>query len=82
MMRYQNTPKIVGAGKGVSTLYSYFSPKAGDIVPLPKKAAYKLEKFAQKQKVEKMKFSANVMQPLIKTWEDRNRANNGTKLNK
>ena len=81
-MRYQNTPKIVGAGKGVATLYSYYSPKAGDVVPLPKKLARKQEKFAQKQKVDKMKFSANVMQPAIKSWEDRNRANNGTKLNK
>ena len=81
-MRYQNTPKIVGAGKGVATLYSYYSPKAGDVVPLPKNLALKAEKFAQKQKVDKMKFSANVMQPAIKSWEDRNRANNGTKLNK
>jgi hypothetical protein len=81
-MRYDNTPKIVGAGRGVAKMYTYYNPKAGDVVPLPKKIASKLEKFEQKQKVDKMKFSANVIQPAIKTWEDRNRANNGTKLNK
>jgi hypothetical protein len=80
-MRYDNTPKIVGAGRGVAKMYTYYSSKAGDVVPLPKKAARKLEKFSQMQQVEKMKFSANVIQPAIKTWEDRNLKNRGSKLN-
>jgi hypothetical protein len=33
------------------------------------------------QQVDKMKFSANVIQPAIKTWEDRNLKNRGSKLN-
>jgi hypothetical protein len=78
---YSNTPKIVGAGRGVGKMYTYYSSKAGDVVPLPKKAARKLEKFSQMQQVDKMKFSANVIQPAIKTWEDRNLKNRGSKLN-
>jgi hypothetical protein len=78
---YSNTPKIVGAGRGEAKMYTYYSSKAGDVVPLPKKAARKLEKFSQMQQVDKMKFSANVIQPAIKTWEDRNLKNRGSKLN-
>jgi hypothetical protein len=78
---YSNTPKFVGAGRGVAKMYTYYNPKAGDVVPLPKKAARKLEKFSQMQQVDKMKFSANVIQPAIKTWEDRNLKNRGSKLN-
>jgi hypothetical protein len=76
-----NIKTIVGAGKGQSTLYTYYNKKAGDVVPLPKKAARAAEVFAQQQAVEKMKFNAMVMQPLIKSWEDRNSSNQGTKLN-
>ena len=73
---------IVGAGKGQSTLHTYYNKKAGDVVPLPKKAARAAEVFAQQQAVEKMKFNANVLQPLIQSWEDRNVSNIGSKLNK
>ena len=77
----RTTPKIVGAGKGSKTLYTYYSKEAGDIVPLPKKAARAAEVFAQQQAVDEMKFNALVIKPLIKVWEDRNLNNNGTKLN-
>ena len=72
---------IVGGGKGSSTNYFYYSKKVGDIMPLPKKAARALEVFEQQQAVDKMKFTAKVMQPLIKSWEDRNVKNRATKLN-
>jgi hypothetical protein len=76
-----NVPKIVGAGKGTKTKYTYYNKKAGDVIPLPKKAARAAEVFAQQQAVDKMKFNALVMKPLIKSWEDRNASNQGTKLN-
>jgi flagellar motor switch protein FliM len=76
-----NVPKIVGAGKGKKTLYTYYNKEAGDVIPLPKKAARAAEVFAQQQAVDKMKFNALVMKPLIKSWEDRNASNQGTKLN-
>ena len=78
---YSNTPKIVGAGKGESTMYAYYSSKVGDVMPLPKKAARAAEIFNQKQAVDRMKFNAKVMNPLIKSWEDRNVSNRGSKLN-
>ena len=76
-----NVPKIVGGGKGTATLYVYYNKKAGDVVPLPKKAARAAEVFAQQQAVDKMKFNALVTQPIIQAWEDRNLKNIGTKLN-
>ena len=78
---YDNTKKIVGAGKNQTTLYAYYSSKVGDVMPLPDKAAKAKRKFAQQQTVDKMKFDAMVMQPLIKSWEDRNVSNRGSKLN-
>ena len=78
----RNVPKIEGGGNDIVVKRSvYYSKKAGDIVPLPKKAARAAEVFAQQQAVDKMKFNALVMKPLIKSWEDRNASNNGTKLN-
>ena len=50
-------------------------------MPLPDKAAKAKRKFAQQQTVDKIKFDAMVMQPLIKSWEDRNVSNRGSKLN-
>jgi|TARA_A100001518_G_C1168836_1_gene20931 hypothetical protein len=57
-MQYQNTPKIVGAGKSgiMKKKNLQIKPK----LPTPK---------------DRKKAT-------LKTWEDRNRANNGTKLNK
>ena len=30
---YDNTKKIVGAGKNQTTLYAYYSSKVGDVMP-------------------------------------------------
>lgn len=57
---------ITGAGNdGVKKSYVYYSQKVGDIMHLPKKAKKALSRF----------------RPLIKSWEDRNVSNNGSKLN-
>jgi hypothetical protein len=60
----------------------YYSKAVGDIMFLPKKAQKALTKFAHQQEVDKMKFNAMVIQPIIQSWEDRNVKNRGTKLNK
>ena len=73
-------PKFLGAGTGSSTHYLYYSKKVGDIMSVPNEAQKALTKFAHQQAVDKMKFNAMVIEPLIQTWEDRNVTNRGTKL--
>ena len=71
-----------GGGKRMSIQSQvYYNEKAGDLIPLPKKARRAAEVFAQQQAVDKMKFNAMVVKPLIKSWEDRNVRNRGSKLN-
>jgi len=73
--------RIVGAGKGSSTHYLYYSTAVGDVMSLPKEGQKAATKFAHQQAVDRMKFNAMVIEPIIQSWEDRNVNNNGTKLN-
>lgn len=77
----KTTKHIEGAGKSSSTNYLYWSSAVGDIMSVPKEGQKALTKFAHQQAVDKMKFNAMVLQPIIQSWEDRNVSNNGSKLN-
>ena len=77
-----NTKKIEGAGHGTTYLFSYYSSKVGDQMPMPEKARKELIKFNQQQEVDRMRFDATVINPIIQSWEDRNINNANTKLSK
>ena len=80
-MARDNAKKIVGAGKGTSYLFSYWSSSVGDTMPMPANAKKETIKFNQQQTVDRMRHAATVINPMLKIWEDRNRSNIGSKLN-
>ena len=77
----KTTKHIAGAGTGTSTHYLYYSTAVGDVMSLPNEAQKAATKFAHQQAIDKMKFNAMIIEPIIQSWEDRNVNNNGTKLN-
>jgi len=78
-----NIKRITGANPKplVTKKYMYYNNVSGDVHNMPKDIVKNITKFNHQQEVDRMKFFSKNVKPLLPIWEDRNRANQNTKLN-